>query len=80
MALKTLKKTDLSRVLRAVPRLLDLPATRMWVDYDPGADVLYLSFDRPQRATDGVMDDNGVIIHRRGTRIVGITILDASTR
>lgn len=80
MALKTLRKTDMTRVLRAVPKLIDLPATPMWVDYDADADVLYLSFDKPQRATDGEMDDNGVIVHRRGKRVVGVTVLDASTR
>ena len=80
MALASLGKKDLSRILRAVPKLVDLPATKMWVDYDEEADVLYLSFQRPQRATDSDMRDDGIILHRRGKRIVGLTILDASTR
>jgi uncharacterized protein YuzE len=52
----------------------------MWIDDDAEADVLYLSFRRPQRATDSEMRDNGIIVHRRGNQIVGLTILEASTR
>jgi len=80
MALAELRKKDLSRVLQAVPKLVNLPASRMWIDYDTEADVLYLSFHRPQRATDSQMRDDGIIVHRRGKEIVGLTILEASTR
>jgi len=73
-------KKDMGRVLRAVPKLVDLPATKMWIDYDDEADVLYLSFQRPQRADDSDMRDDGIIIHRRGDRVVRLTVLDASTR
>jgi uncharacterized protein YuzE len=53
----------------------------MWVDYDAEADVLYLSFQRPQKATNTVdKDDDGILVHYRGKEIVGITILDASKR
>ena len=52
----------------------------MWVDYDADADVLYIAFERPQRATDSELRDDGVILHRRGKQIVGVTILDASER
>jgi len=80
MAIAMLRKKDVGRVLRAVPRLIDLPDTSMWIDDDAEADVLYLSFRRPQRATDSEMRDNGIIVHRRGNQIVGLTILEASTR
>jgi uncharacterized protein YuzE len=52
----------------------------MWIDYDEEADVLHLSFKRPQRANDSQMRDDGIIVHRRGKEIVGITILEASCR
>jgi len=52
----------------------------MWMDYDEEVDVLYLSFYRPQKATDSEMRDDGIIVRRRGKQIVGLTILDASTR
>ena len=80
MALAQLRKKDLSRILQAVPNLVNLPETKMWIDYDADADVLYMSFRRPQRATDSQMRDDGIIVHRRGKKIVGVTILDASSR
>ncbi|MGQ9648629.1 MAG: DUF2283 domain-containing protein [Phycisphaerae bacterium] len=80
MTIATLQKKDLGRILRAVPKLFDLPTTSMWIDYDAEADVLYLSFRRPQRATDSEMRDDGLIIHRCCNHIVGLTILEASTR
>ena len=60
--------------------LLEVPAKRFWVDYDEEADVLYLSFRRPQGARDSEIRDDGVIIRKRGKEIVGLTILDASKR
>ena len=80
MAVVALRNKDLVRVIEAVPKLLNLPATRMWIDYDTDADVLYISFQRPQRADDSELRDDGVIIHRRRGRIVGISVLEASTR
>jgi uncharacterized protein YuzE len=52
----------------------------VWIDYDSEADVLYLSFRRPQRATDSELRNNGIIVRKRGKAIVGLTILDASAR
>jgi uncharacterized protein YuzE len=55
--------------------------SRFWLDYDAEADVLYISFKRPQKATDTVdLDDEGILLWYRGKELVGITILDASTR
>lgn len=71
---------DISRFLRAVRQFVQLPKKPLWVDYDEEADVLYLSFRHPQRATDSDMRDDGIIVHRRKKEIVGLTILDASTR
>lgn len=71
---------DIARILQAVPRLLDFPAKHLWIDYDAEADVLYLSFAKPQRATDSELRDDGIIVHRRGKKVVGLTIQDASTR
>ena len=53
---------------------------RFWVDYDREADVLYISFRRPQQATDTKMTDEGILLRSRGKELVGITVLDASTR
>ena len=75
-----LRPADVASILRAVPALVAMPQNNTWVDYDSEADVLYLAFDRPQRASDSEMRDDGIIIHRRADRIVGVTILDASQR
>ena len=71
---------DFARILHAVPRLVHFPAKQVWIDYDPEADVLYLSFCKPQRATDSELCDDGIIVHRRGKKVVGLTIQDASRR
>lgn len=63
---------------RAVP--FEFPASRYWVDYDREADVLYISFAHPQQATDTDMTDEGFLLRYRDNRIVGVTVLDASTR
>ncbi len=52
----------------------------MWVDYDKGADVLYLNFRKPQRATKTIEADDDILLRKDGNRIVGITILNASSR
>jgi uncharacterized protein YuzE len=57
------------------------PASRLWLDFDEEADVLYISIKRPQQATDTVeVDDGGILLHYRDKELVGITVLDASTR
>jgi uncharacterized protein YuzE len=70
----------LTRVMRAVPSLIGLPAHRLWTDYDAEADVLYLSFDRPQKATDSVMREDGILLRYRGKKLVGMTVFEASKR
>ena len=77
---KTIIPEISSSVFRAVPLLIDFPVQRFWVDYDREADVLYISFQRPQKATDTEMTDEGILFRYRGKQLVGITILDASTR
>jgi uncharacterized protein YuzE len=49
------------------------------VDYDEEADVLYVSFEKPQNADNSVLEDEAIIHYRHG-EVVGITVLDASKR
>jgi uncharacterized protein YuzE len=44
------------------------------------ADVLYLSFRKPQRATKTIETDDDILIRKDNNMIVGITILNASSR
>jgi len=80
MAKEIIKEEILSEVFKATPHLLKFPVTKMWIDYDKEADVLYISFDRPQKATDSEMSKDGILHRYRGEKLVGITILDASKR
>ena len=47
------------------------------MDYDEEADVMYISFYKPQNANDSIMEDN-VIYHYRDEKLVGITVLRSS--
>jgi len=80
MEKEMLDQETLSEVFKATPHLLKFPVTRMWIDYDKEADVLYISFDRPQKATDSMMSPNGILHRYRGEKLVGLTILEASKR
>jgi hypothetical protein len=42
--------------------------------------VLYISFRRPQSADDSIITDEGILMRYRQEELVGITVLDASTR
>ena len=67
-------------IFRAAPYLTRFPTKRFWMDYDKEADVLYFSLERPQKATDSEMTDEGVLLRYRGDRLVGVTILEASAQ
>ena len=75
-----LKEADLIKsCLSLASGIVKLPLDHMWVDYDKEADVLYLSFRKPQRATKTIEADD-ILIRKDRNRIVGITILNASSR
>ena len=69
-----------SAILKSIPFLVDFPCGRFWVDYDDEADVMYINFERPQRATDTKMTDDGILLRYRDKQLVGVTVLDASSR
>ncbi|MBM4041907.1 MAG: DUF2283 domain-containing protein [Planctomycetes bacterium] len=66
--------------LALAARVTKLPTQHVWLDYDKEANVLYISFRRPQRATRTVEVGDDVLARKDGSDIVGLTILDASTR
>ena len=69
---------EVKKIVNAIPMLLDFPVKRFHVDYDKEADVLYISFERPQKATDTEVTDEGLLLRYRENKLVGITILNAS--
>ena len=60
--------------------MLRLPAQHVWVDYDQEADVLYMSFRKPQNATKTIEMDGDILVRKNGRTIVGLTILNASAK
>ena len=77
---KSVRHEAAQSVFAALPSLVGMPARRYSVDYDDEADVLYISFSRPQKATDTETTEDGLLLRYRGEELVGITVLDASTR
>jgi uncharacterized protein YuzE len=61
-------------------QMLNLPAKHVWLDYDKEADVLYMGFRKPQRARKTVEFDDGILVRKDGKEMVGLTILNASSR
>lgn len=51
---------------------------KLFVDYDSQADVLYVSFGKPQKADDAIQGEDGIVRRKKGNKIVGLTILNAS--
>ncbi|MFQ5596279.1 MAG: DUF2283 domain-containing protein [Anaerolineae bacterium] len=69
---------EIDRLLRPLSPLLAL-SRHIWIDYDEEADVLYVSFRKPQQATDSELDDD-VIYHYRQGELVGLTIVGLRDR
>ena len=67
-------------LLESLPHLLRLPSKQVWFDFDEEADVLYVSFERPQGATDSELTQDGILMRYRGNQLVGVTILNARKR
>jgi uncharacterized protein YuzE len=60
--------------------MLALPAQHVWLDYDKQADVLYMSFRKPQRAKETIELEDDILVRKDGKEIVGLTIMNASSR
>lgn len=80
MAEEIIDNFDIHELTKLIPSLINKTNSKVLLDYDKEADVLYVSFDRPQQATDSELNDNGIIVRFRDKKIIGITILEASKR
>ena len=67
----------INTIFQSIPLIRKYPSDHVWIDYDRAADVLYISFEKPQRATDSILKDN-VLIRKINGKIIGLTILNAS--
>ena len=61
-----------------ISNLIKLPEKKVWTDYDKQADVLYVSFGQPKKAGDTVPTDRGILVPKKGKKIIRFTILNAS--
>ena len=80
MATKLNREDLIKNCISLASDIVKLPLEHMWIDYDKEADVLYLSFRKPQRATKTIEADEDILIRKDKNKIVGITILNASSR
>jgi len=82
MATVSAKKTGdfAGRCVALAMEMLKLPARHMWLDYDKEADVLYVSFRKPQRATETIELNDDILVRKDGKDIVGLTIMNASSK
>lgn len=76
-----MEKVILNQLQSILPQILALSKSKnsICLDYDKEADVLYVSFQKPQQATDTEMISDDILIRKRNEEIVGITILHASS-
>lgn len=80
MIKESIEPNILEDLLKAAAHLARVGAPHLWLDYDAEADALYINFQKPQRATESELLDNGVIVRYRGEKLVGMVIFDASKR
>ena len=80
MVTEVLAEQNIGYLLKAMANFIRLPRTKMWLDYDADADVLYLHFEEKPSSTHSEMRDDGVILDYRDGTLVGLTVLDASRR
>jgi len=70
----------LNEIYEALPHIKKVGAQHIWFDFDDEADVLYVSLEHPQRATDTDILEDGTFLRMRGKKVVGITITNVSKK
>ncbi|CAN5479690.1 hypothetical protein BH24GEM3_BH24GEM3_03820 [soil metagenome] len=71
---------NLTDYLDLVPAVVRSSYRYLWSSYDPEANVLYINFKKPARATDSILTADDVIVRYEGEEVIGFTILHASKR
>jgi len=68
--------------LKFIPLLQELPRRPFSLLYDAEADVLYIDFYNPPQSSDDteLTEDDIVIRYGQGDEVVGLTVLNASSR
>ncbi len=75
-----MEKTILNQIQPLIPQILALSKkhSSLSLDFDKQADVLYVSFENPQLATDTEIVNAHLLLRRRRQQLVGLTIMHAS--
>ena len=78
---QVLERENIEQAMTVYSILTHLSQKELYARYDKEADVLYLQFQRPANIHNSDIQDNGVIIEYDDTdNVVGLTVLEASTR
>lgn len=73
-----MEQTAIKETLKVIPGFFRMKLPHAWFDYDKEADVLYISFQKPQQATDSELLEDDILVRRRGKKVVGLTVMNAS--
>ena len=73
-----MEQTIIKQFYPFITNLIKLPEKKVWSDYDDKADVLYVSFGQPKNAEDTIPTDEGILVRKKGKKVIGFTILNAS--
>jgi uncharacterized protein YuzE len=71
---------EIQDYIKLISAVKHAPGKYLWSSYDVEADVLYINFKKPSQATDSEITEDDVIIRYDGANVVGLTILNASSR
>ena len=80
MVAELLDTRNMQYVFNLMTNFIKLPATKLWLDYDADADVVYLHFVEHPASTHSDMREDGIILDYQDDQLVGLTILEASHR
>ena len=72
--------TVINEIYEALPHIKKIGVKHIWFDFDEEADVLYVSLERPQRATDTDILADGTFLRLRNKKVVGLTITNVSKK
>jgi len=73
-----METTEIKDIRAALPYFLKHKT--VWSSYDDEGDVLYLHFKKPNNADNSEMTEDEIIVRYEKNEIIGLTILNASSR
>ncbi|MDH5720500.1 MAG: DUF2283 domain-containing protein [Spirochaetia bacterium] len=77
MAKTEVIKNEIYEILNHVKKL---DMSKLYFDYDKEADVMYVSFEKPQKSDNSELMEDGTILRYFKNKIVGLTIMNYSKR